>query len=225
VPDTRHGSGFARELVQIRERALLMGAKVEDMLASSLHAFLEGDEVLAARTIRLDHEIDRFELELDERCLRALALRHPVASDLRLVTGVLKLVTKLERMGDLAELVCRRVVELGRFEAGRATPGECRTLLVSMGGTVADMVREALDAFASGDTVRATLVIERDREVDTLYARSFPLLLDMMMRDPANVPVATALSSIGKALERIGDEATNVAELVRFVVDGRRRTR
>jgi phosphate transport system protein len=225
VSDTRHGSGFARELVQIRERALLMGAKVEDMIASSLHAFLEGDEVLAARTIRLDHEIDRFELELDERCLRALALRHPVASDLRLVTGVLKLVTKLERMGDLAELVCRRVVELGRFEAGRATPGECRTLLASMGGTVADMVREALDAFASGDIVRATLVIERDREVDTLYARSFPLLLDMMMRDPANVPVATALSSIGKALERIGDEATNVAELVRFVVNGKRSTR
>jgi phosphate transport system protein len=216
---------MSRELVEIRERALLMGAKVEDMLASSLHAFLERDEVLAARTIRLDHEIDRFEVELDERCLRALALRHPVASDLRLVTGILKLVTKLERMGDLAELVCRRVVELGRIDASRATPDECRRLLASMGGTVADMVREALDAFASGDSVRAAFVIERDREVDMQYARSFPLLLDLMASDPANVPVATALSSIAKALERIGDEATNVAELVSFVVEGRRAAR
>lgn len=202
-----------------------MGAKVEDMLASSLHAFLERDEVLAARTIRLDHEIDRFEVELDERCLRALALRHPVASDLRLVTGILKLVTKLERMGDLAELVCRRVVELRRIDASGATLDECRTLLASMGGTVADMVREALDAFASGDPVRASFVIERDREVDMQYARSFPLLLDLMASDPAHVPVATAFSSIAKALERIGDEATNVAELVGFVVEGRRGAR
>ena len=211
-------TSYAHELEQIRERALFMGAKVEDMIAASLRAYRDRDPLLARRTIRADVYIDRLEMELDERCVRALARWKPVASDLRLVTVVLKLVTKLERIGDLAETICRRVVELdGLIHFG---PPECREPLEAMARDVSDMVRDALDAFASGDTVRAARVIERDHAVDASYARCFPELLNLMTKDGGNVPVAAAVASVAKALERIGDEATNVAELVHFMQHG-----
>lgn len=214
---------YAHELELIRERLLLMGAKVEDMIAASLRAHRDRDALLARRTIRADEDVDRLEVELDERCSRALARWKPVASDLRLITTALKLVNKLERMGDLAESICRRVVELESLVV--ATPTECRDLLSGMGRDIVDMVRDALDAFAKRDSVRAAQVIDRDQFVDASYARCFPELLNLMMRDADAVPVAAALSSIAKALERIGDEATNVAELVLFMEHGQHVTR
>jgi phosphate transport system protein len=207
---------YSAELFELREGVLLMGARVEEMLASSWRAFHTRDSLLAQRTAKSDSQVDRLEVELDERCLRVLARWKPVASDLRFVTAVLKLVTNLERMGDLAESICRRTLELnGQPPVATAVP------LVTMAEVASSMVADALEAFSRQDAERAREVIGRDRVVDSCYAQCFPALLTLMAEDATRVPVATALSDVAKSLERIADQATNVAELVVFIVDGR----
>ena len=207
---------YAAELFELREGVLLMGARVEEMLSASWRAFHTRDSLLAQRTAKNDSQVDRLEVELDERCLRVLARWKPVASDLRFVTAVLKLVTNLERMGDLAESICRRTLQLDSLP-----PVATAAPLVTMAETAFQMVADSLDAFSRQDAARAGAVIGKDRIVDACYAQSFPALLTLMAKDATRIPVATALSDVAKSLERIADQATNVAELVVFIVDGR----
>jgi phosphate transport system protein len=206
---------YEQELQQLREAVLLMGARVEEMTKCALDAFGRHDRDLARATIDKDVEIDRLEMEIDERCVRVLARRQPVASDLRFITTILKIVTDLERVGDLAVNVSERVLDL---DADSLLP--VRASLVQMGALVLDMLHEALDAFIQGDAARAERVIQRDSVVDATYAKIFPELLGHMMHDPASVSTAQRLQSVAKYLERVADHATNLGEMVVFMVRG-----
>jgi phosphate transport system protein len=207
---------YEAELQGLREQILLMGAKVEEMVAASMRALLERDSDLARRMIEADSEVDRLELEIDERCLRVLARRQPVASDLRFIATCLKLVTDLERIGDLVENICERVIELND-----ELPLKPYIDMPRMAEAALKMVREALDAFVAGDAERARRVLEMDEVVDAYYAQVFRELLTYMMENPRNIYRATRLQSIAKYLERIADHATNLAEMVVFMVKGK----
>jgi phosphate transport system protein len=206
---------FEQELRHLREQLLLMGSHVEGIISASLRALVERDSELAQRTIEADRVVDRLEIEIDGLCLQILARRQPVASDLRFVTMVLKAVTDLERMGDLGVNISERVLELNN-----ETPLKPYVDLPRMADETQMMLREALDAFVAKDADRARRVIDRDQMIDDLYAQIFRELLTYMMEDAKNVYRATRLQSIAKYLERIADHATNLAELVVFMVKG-----
>jgi len=155
--------------------------------------------------IAFDKKINQLELEIDELCMQILARRQPVASDLRFITMALKLVTDLERIGDLGVNICERVIELNAEPPLKP---------------YVDM-HEALDAFVAADADRAQRVIVRDRNVDAYYTQIFRELLTYMMEDPRNIFRATRLQSIAKYLERIGDHVTNLGEMVVFMVKGK----
>ena len=206
---------YDSELNRLREQVLLMGARVEEMLGMSMRAFRERDAAAAKRTIAADQQIDQLEMEIDELALKILARRQPVASDLRFITTTLKLVTDLERIGDLGVNICERVLELtreGTLDADSA--------ITRLADAACAMLRDALDAFVQRDAIKANQVMERDQTVDAYYAQLFPELVTHMMSDPAVVYPATRLQSIGKYLERIADHATNIAEMVVFMVKG-----
>jgi phosphate transport system protein len=216
MADRRHTDReYENELAQVRERILLMGARVEEMMTASRKCFAERDAQLAKATIRNDHQIDTLEIEIDELCLQVLARRQPVASDLRFITATLKLVTDLERIGDLCVNMCERVTELCEDPTYPAQGS-----LPRIGEAAQAMVHDALDAFVAGDATKAEQVIERDNVVDAYYAQLFPELVAHMMSDPAVVFRSTRMLSIGKYIERIADHATNIGELVVFMVRG-----
>src|SRR3954465_12006185 len=207
---------YAAELHKLHDQLLIMGAKVEEMIASSMNALVSRDSELARRMIDFDHQINRLEVETDELCLRILAKRQPVASDLRLITIALKLVTDLERIGDLGVNICERVIELNM-----EPPLKPYVDLPRMAETAQAMVRDALDAFVQADPDRAREVMDRDRVVNAYYGQVFRELLTYMMEDPRNIYRAVRAQSIAKYLERIGDHATNLAEMVIFMVVGK----
>ncbi|MCC6525419.1 MAG: phosphate signaling complex protein PhoU [Polyangiaceae bacterium] len=207
---------YQAELDKLRSQILLMGASVEEMIRSSMRALVERDSELAREMIDFDQRVNRLEIETDELCLRILARRQPVASDLRFITIALKLVTDLERIGDLGVNICERVLELNA-----EPPLKPYVDLPRMAEEVQGMVRGALDAFVAGDADRAEAVIGRDTTVDAYYAQVFRELLTYMMEDARNIYRATRVQSIAKYLERIGDHATNLAEMVVFMVRGK----
>src|SRR3954454_17780154 len=207
---------YDSELHKLHDQLLLMGAKVEEMIANSMRALTERASELARRMIEFDHQINRLEVDTDELCLRILAKRQPVASDLRLIATALKLVTDLERIGDLGVNICERVIELNA-----EPPLKPYVDMPNMAREVQEMLHEALDAFVAADADRAQRVIVRDRNVDAYYTQIFRELLTYMMEDPRNIFRASRLQSIAKYLERIGDHATNLGELTVFMVKGK----
>jgi len=214
--DRRHTDReYEGELEDLRERVLLMGARVEEMLMLALRAFSERNPRLAESTIPNDRAIDEAEVDIDDLCLRILARRQPVASDLRFITTTLKLVTDLERIADLCVNVCERVVELGDEPPSALDPR-----IASMGGLAQSMVHDALDSFVAGDALKAEHVMQRDDTVDRRHAQLVPELVTLMKNDPSAVVGATRLFSIAKYLERLADHATNIAEMVVFMVRG-----
>jgi phosphate transport system protein len=215
--DTRQHTDreYEQELGHLREQLLVMGSRVEEIIGGSMRALMERDASLAERMIEADRTIDRLEVELDGQCMQILARRQPVASDLRFITLVLKVVTDLERMGDLAVNISERVLEL----TGEV-PLKPYVDLPRMAIEAQSMLRDALDAFVAKDVERARQVIDRDQMVDDLYGQVFRELLTYMMENSKNVYRATRLQSIAKYLERIGDHATNLAEMVVFMVKG-----
>jgi phosphate transport system protein len=207
---------YEGELQRIREMLLMMGAKVEEMLGNAMKALAARDSDLADRTLYVDRQINRLEIEVDDLCLRVLARRQPVASDLRFVTMALKVVTDLERMGDLGVNICERIMELNE-----EPPLMPYHELVDMAESAQEMLREALDAFVAADADRAQAIVERDSKVDAYYATIFRELLTYMMENPRNIYRATRVQSIAKYIERIADHATNLAEMVVFMVRGK----
>jgi phosphate transport system protein len=207
---------YEQELRRLREQLLLMGAKVEEIIRGSIRALIERETALAEEMIAFDRKIDQLELEIDELCMQVLARRQPVASDLRFITMALKLVTDLERIGDLGVNISERVVELNA-----ETPLKPYVDLPNMAREVQEMLHEALDAFVAADADRAQRVIVRDRNVDAYYTQIFRELLTYMMEDPRNIFRASRLQSIAKYLERIGDHVTNLGEMVVFMVKGK----
>ncbi|HVZ72945.1 MAG TPA: phosphate signaling complex protein PhoU [Polyangia bacterium] len=207
---------FENELVRLQKQLALMGTKVEECIRGSIQALTERDSSLAQLMIAADKAIDQLELESDQLCLQILAKRQPVASDLRFITTALKVVTDLERIGDLGVNICERVIELN------AEPPLAPYVDVpNMARESQEMLHDALIAFVSGDAALAQSVIERDDTVDAYYGQISRELLTYMMEDRRNIFRAERLQSIAKALERVGDHATNLGEMVVFVVKGK----
>jgi phosphate transport system protein len=206
---------YESELAKLRERLLLMGAKVEEIIKGSMRALLERDSDLANKMIQADRRINQLELSIDQTCLQILARRQPVASDLRFITIAMKLVTDLERIGDLAVNLCERVLELNE-----EPPLKPYVDLPRMAEEAQQMVHDALDAFVESNAEKADAVIRQDATVDAYYMQIFRELLTYMMEDTRNIFRATRLQSIAKYLERIGDHATNLSEMVIFMVRG-----
>ena len=215
MPSTHTDKAFEADLRDLREKLLAMGAKVEALIADSMRALTDRDSPLAERVIQADKEVNRLEVGIDETCRRILALRQPAASDLRLITTALKIVTDLERIGDLAVNIAERAKDLN--EAPPLTPYVDTPRLAEL---AQQQVKKALDAFVSSDVAKAEVVLKEDEHLDVLYLKIFNELLGYMMEDSKNIRRATALMFIAKHLERIGDHATNVAEMVVYMVRG-----
>jgi len=206
---------YEGELIALRDQMLLMSATVEKMLALAIQAFQAKSEDQARAALQLDNEIDQLELDIDNACLHILARRQPVASDLRFITAALKAVTDLERIGDLASNICERVIELGPTD-----PPAGVAQIQEMADIARAMLRDGLDAFVARDAVRAEGIRERDNRVDEVYADMFPLMIQHMSARPEQCDAVMRVLSIAKYLERIADHATNLAEMVIFMVEG-----
>jgi phosphate transport system protein len=206
---------YEGELRQLRDQVLLMGEEVSQMISLAMRALVERDSELARQVIDSDERVDRLELQNDDLCLRILARRQPVASDLRFIVSAFKLVNDLERIGDLATNICDRVLELNE-----EPPLRPYVDLVQMADLVQEMLGDALDAFVGGDVARAQKVLDRDDVVDAYFAQTFRELLTYMMENPRNISRALRLQAVGKHLERIADHVTNLAEMVVFLTEG-----
>ena len=215
MPSVHTDKAFEADLRDLREKLLAMGAKVEALIADSMRALTERDTPLAEEVAHGDKEVNRLEVEIDEACRRILALRQPAASDLRLITTALKIVTDLERCGDLAVNIAERAKDLNA-----APPLKPYVDTPRLAELALQQVKKALDAFVSSDTTKAEEVLKADDHLDALYLKIFNELLSYMMEDSKNIRRATALMFIAKHLERIGDHATNVAEMVIYMVRG-----
>jgi phosphate transport system protein len=203
------------ELGEIRARVIQMGEQVRRMIARSLDALVAGDAEDARRIIAADRIVNRLEVDTDELCLRVLARRQPVASDLRFIATALKINTDLERMGDLCAGICQRVVELtGPVDQ------ESADHLTAMAARVRIMLDDTMRAFATGDAKIAQAVIGADLAIDQAYVDVFGALFAAMQREPTSVPDRIRLQGVAKLIERMGDHATNIAEMVVFMVRG-----
>ncbi len=206
---------YEAELKELREKLLSMGGKVEIAISRCVRSVTERDSELAQKVKEGEREINRLEVEIDEACRRLLALRQPAASDLRFITTALKIVTDLERMGDLAVNIAERSIALMREPLVKALID-----VPHMANLVESMVRKALDAFVKRDTALARSVLVSDDAVDGLRDAIYGELINFMQKDPTTVRQAIALLFVARDLERIADHATNIAEDVLFVVEG-----
>ncbi len=207
---------FEEDFDRIKSKILMMGSLVEDQIRNALTALVERDEALARQVIENDHNVNTFDVEIDEMALDALVRYQPVAKDLRFVTTAMKISTELERMSDLAENICERAIELN--EEPQLKP---YIDIPHMAERARIMVKESLDAFVKMDSALARKVIHDDDFVDNLTEQLFRELLSFMMENPKTISRAIRLSFIAKYIERLGDHATNVAELVVYLVEGK----
>jgi phosphate transport system protein len=214
-PPAHTDKHYEQELQQLREQLLAMGGKVEVAIASSVRAITERDAALAQQVKARDVEVNRLEVEIDNACRRILALRQPAASDLRFITTALKIVTDLERMGDLAVNIAERALDLAQAPQLRPMHD-----LLSLADMSEAQLRKALDAFVEKDVAKAEEVMRGDDLLDALYLKIFNELLATMMEDSRAIRRATALMFAAKHLERIGDHAINLAEMVIYMVRG-----
>jgi phosphate transport system protein len=212
---THTDKAFEMDLALLREKLLAMGAKVEKQIADSVRSLAERDSSLCQHVMEADAEINRLEVDIDELCRKILALRQPAASDLRLITTAVKIVTDLERIGDLAVNIAQRVRDLNQ-----AAPLPPYADLPRLAELAQSQVKSALDAFVNSDVGLAERMRDNDDLLDALYHKLFNDLLALMMEDSRNIRRATSLMFLAKHLERIGDHAINVAEMVVYMVKG-----
>ena len=215
MASTHTDKTYEQELQDLREKLLAMGGKVEAAIAASVRAVTERDAELAQKVKASDVEVNRLEVAIDGACRRLLALRQPAASDLRFITTALKIVTDLERMGDLAVNVAERAIDL--CQAPSLGPYHDLSSLAELSEA---QLRKALDAFVERDPVKAEEVMAGDAILDALYLKIFNDLLQLMMEDSRAIRRATALMFVAKHLERFGDHAINLAEMVIYMVRG-----
>jgi phosphate transport system protein len=207
---------FDDELVALKEKVLKLGLMVETTIRDSVKALVERDSELAKEVIKNDHLVNALDVSIDEECVRLIALRQPMARDLRLITTAMKITTDLERMGDLAVNIAERALELN--EEPQLKPFEN---IPKMAAITQSMVRDALDAFVAGCSRLPYEVIKKDDEVDDLNVRNFNELLSLMLQDPKIIPLAVKRTYIAKYLERIADHATNIAEMIIYMCKGK----
>ena len=207
---------FDRDIEALTDKLLRLGAMVEDQITQSIRAMLERDSGLAEKVIAMDSEVDRMELELDAANIELIAKMQPTAVDLRFVATIMKVTPELERIADLAQDVCERVIELNREPLLKPLNDIPR-----LARQAQEMVRQSLDAFVRRDARLAREVIARDDEVDMLTEQSFRELLTYMLEDSKNISRAIRLTFIGKYFERMADGATNICEMVVYLVEGK----
>ncbi len=207
---------FDDELKSLKDKILRMGGLAEEQVRGALRALIERDSDLARKIIENDRQVNSLDVEVDEDCLRLLALQQPTARDLRFITTAMKISTELERISDLAENICERAIELN--EEPQLKP---YIDIPRMANWSLQMVKEALDAFVAGDAAMARKVCADDDFVDDLTHQLFRELLSFMLENPKTITRAIRITFIAKYLERIADHATNVAELVVYMVEGK----
>jgi len=206
---------FDEDITRLRGLIAEMGGLAELAIQEALDALLNGDEELGRQVVARDKKMDMLESEVDAMAVRMLALRAPMADDLREIIAALKIAGVIERIGDYSKNIAKRV---NRIE-GRSR-FEPLTLLRTMGDLAASMVHDVLTAYAARDPIVAREVIERDTQVDAFYDSIFRNLVSFMVENPATISSAAQLLFVARNLERIGDHATNVAEMVHFAAVG-----
>ena len=207
---------FHEELDTLKQTLLAMGGLVEDQIRRVMRALIDRDGDLAQEVIDRDRQVNAYDVEIDEKCVELLALHQPTAGDLRFITTTLKIVTDIERIGDQAVNIAQRALELGREPQLKPYVD-----LPRMAEKAQRMVKESLDAFVSRDTALAREVCGEDSEVDALREQVFRELLTFMMEDPRTIPRAIRLILISRFLERVADHATNIAEMVIYMVESK----
>jgi phosphate transport system protein len=209
---TKH---IQRQTEVLKQKILYVGTLVEEAIAKAIAALINRDALLAKKVIDADNDIDRMEVDVEEECLKILALYQPVAADLRFVVAVLKINNDLERMGDLAQNIAKRVVYLSK-----ADPMDLPIDFRSMAAKSQTMVKQSLDALVNSDTALARQVRGEDDEVDQARQRIRDQIMDAIRKHPGRVEYLLKLNSVSKHLERLADMATNVAEDVIYMVEG-----
>ncbi len=206
---------FDSEIGQLRGLIAEMGGLAEVAIADAIDALIRHDEVKAKAVVLGDAKIDAIEAEVDRLAVRVIALRSPMADDLRDVIAALKISGVVERIGDYAKNIAKRVPEMERI-----SKFEPLTLIPAMAEIAQSMVRDVLNAYGSRDAILSVEVIHRDEKVDNFYNSIFRNLVAHMMENPATISSAAQLLFVARNLERIGDHATNVAEMVYFAATG-----
>ena len=207
---------FQEELQQLKARLLAMGSLAEDRVRMAVRALVEGDRDAIDRVLSGDLAINQLHVEIDDRCVKLLALHQPMAVDLRAIVSAVKINNDLERVGDLAVNIAEAAARYMTHPPVKPLIDIPRMALIAQG-----MLRDALDAYVRRDVTLATDVLNRDDELDALKTLVFKELLGYMQRDKATVAASLDLILISRHLERIGDHATNVAEDVIFMVSAR----
>jgi phosphate transport system protein len=207
---------FERELKALRERLLAMAGRAERQISRAVDALTHRDDRIAEQVIAEDERIDQDEVDIDEMAFLLLARRQPVASDLRFVMLALKVVTDLERIGDLAVNIAKRMRDLSRYAPSPAMPE-----VESLADKVMGALRRALDAFVHADADTAEEVIRDDAAIDRLNTNIISAILADENADAHDLARSLAMSSVSRYLERVGDHATNIAEMVIYAVRGR----
>lgn len=207
---------FDEELTRLNERLLRMARLVEESIALAIKGLKERQEEYAHDVLKREGNVNLLEIEIDELCMKLLALRQPVASDLRFITSAMKIAGELERMGDLAVNIAEVSLELLKVPLLKPLIDIPRMASVAQG-----MVKDSLNAFINRDEKLARAVCERDDEVDSLNDQIFRELLTYMISDPSTINRAVGLILIGRHLERIADHATNIGEDVIYLVLGK----
>ena len=205
---------FSADLEELSGDVARMGGLAEDLLSDALQAMVTADLALADTVVRRDQQIDTLQQELEKKILRLLALRQPLARDLRQTVSALKVAAELERIGDLAKNLAKRAKVLD------AAPPNAVRGVARMGKLVGAQLKRVLDAYSAQETDAAVNVWARDEEVDEHYISLFRELLTYMMEDPRTISSCTHLLFVAKNLERMGDHCTNIAEEIHFLVLG-----
>lgn len=209
-------SAFEEELVSLGEKIAQMGGQVETQLAESIEALSRRDTDLARKVIADDKKVDRVEQDIEEQAILMIVRRQPMALDLREIMAAIRISAELERIGDLAKNIGKRVLAIG-------TEGRPKRLIRGvdhMSRLAMEQLKNVLDAYSQRDTGKAMAVWQRDDEIDAMYTSLFRELLTYMMEDARNITACTHLLFAAKNLERIGDHATNIAEMVHYLVHG-----
>lgn len=206
---------FDQSLEALQQTVVRMGGLAESQLARAMQALSRRDAGLASEVVRDDIEVDQLEQDISNQAIRLLALRQPVANDLREIVAALKVASDLERIGDYAANIAKRCIALTQMPSMRPAGAIPR-----LARLVQEIIKEVIDAYVHRDAERALDVWRRDEEVDEVYTGLFRELLTYMMEDPRNITPCTHLLFIAKNVERIGDHATNIAEVLHFQVTG-----
>jgi phosphate transport system protein len=206
---------YDEELSHLTNLIARMGGLAEAQLEGAVQALVKRDSDLAGKVIAGDIKVDEIEHEVHSFTVRLLALRQPVAHDLRMIVGALKISGDLERIADYAANVAKRALVLNQIPPVKPTAAVPR-----LARLVQEIVKEVLDAFVEQDREKAIAVWRKDEEVDGMYTSLFRELITYMMEDPRNITACIHLMFIAKNIERIGDHATNIAETIHFLVQG-----